>query len=182
VLYPSDAISTEKLVEEAAKHIGLLYIRTTRSDTPILYSVNDLFQIGGSKVLKKCDHDRVTVIASGITLHEALAAYKELNDEGISVRIIDLYSIKPIDSETVIEAARNTGAVITVEDHFAEGGIGEAVQSVLGTISVPVYSLAVRKMPKSGKPKELLDYEEISRNAIVKKVREIIGQRTDFSG
>lgn len=177
VLYPSDAISTERLVEEAAKHHGLLYIRTTRSDTPVIYSSDDVFSIGGSKVLRNSEHDRVAVIASGITLHEALAAYQELKNTGTCIRVVDLYCVKPIDAETVMKAALDTGAVITVEDHFAEGGIGEAVQSILSTTPVPVYSLAVRKMPKSGKPVELLDYEEISRNAIVKKVREVISSR-----
>ncbi|HZV46123.1 MAG TPA: transketolase [Thermodesulfovibrionales bacterium] len=174
VLYPSDAVSTEKLVEEAAKYHGLVYIRTTRQDTTILYTNNDEFHIGGSKVLRKSDHDRITVIASGITLHEAVAASEELKREGISVRVIDLYSVKPIDTKTIREAAHETGVIITVEDHFAEGGIGEAVRSTLSTMPVPVHSLAVRRMPKSGKPGELLDYEEISRNAIARKVREVI--------
>ena len=173
VLYPSDAVSTERLVEAAAKYHGLLYIRTTRSETPILYSMIDEFHIGGCKILRKSDHDRVTLVAAGITLHEALAAHEELRDAGTFIRVIDLYSIKPIDAKTLMEAARDTGAIITVEDHFSEGGIGEAVQSVLSATSVPVYSLAVRKMPKSGKPEELLDYEEISRKAIIGKVREV---------
>jgi transketolase len=174
ILYPSDAVSTEKLVEEAAKYHGLVYIRTTRQDTPILYTNNDEFHIGGSKVLRKSDHDRITVIASGIALHEAVAASEELQSKGISVRIIDLYSVKPIDTKTIMEAAHETGAIITVEDHFAEGGIGEAVRSTLCAMPVPVHSLAVRKMPKSGKPGELLDYEEISENAIAGKIREVI--------
>ena len=173
VLYPSDAVSTERLVEEAAKYQGLVYIRTTRQDTPILYTHNDEFPIGGSKVLRKSDHDRVTVVASGITLHETLAAYQELKDEGLFIRVIDLYSIKPVDEKTILDAAHDTGAIITVEDHYAEGGIGEAVKSTLSTTPIPVYSFAVRKMPMSGKPAELLDYEEISRNAIVRKVREL---------
>ncbi len=174
VLYPSDAVSTERLVEEAARHRGLVYMRTTRSGTPVLYGKNDAFYIGGCKILKQTDRDRATVIAAGITLHEALAAYEALRDFGIYVRIIDLYSIKPIDRETVFRAALETGMIIVVEDHFAEGGIGEAVSSLLSAIRVPVHSLAVRKMPKSGKPEELLDYEEISRRSIVKKIRELI--------
>ncbi len=178
VLYPSDAVSTDNLVEEAAKYHGLVYIRTTRSDTPILYTNDDAFRIGGSKVLRKSEHDRVTVVASGITLHEALAAADEMKDTGIFIRVIDLYSIKPIDTKTITETAHDTGAIITVEDHFAEGGIGEAVKSVLSTTPVPVYSLAVRKMPKSGKPAELLDYEEISRDSIVRKVKEVIALQT----
>ena len=174
VLYPSDAVSTEKLVEAAAAHRGLVYIRTTRSNTPILYAPDEAFLIGGSKVLRMGGNDRATVIAAGITLHEALAAYAELKDVGILIRVIDLYSVKPLDAETVMQAAQDTAVIITVEDHFSEGGIGEAVRSALNTIPVAVHSLAVRKTPKSGKPTELLDYEEISRESIVKKVRDLI--------
>ncbi len=174
VLYPSDAVSTEKLVEEAAKYVGIVYMRTTRKDTPILYDVKEDFVIGGSKVLRRSDKDIVTVIAAGVTLYEALAAYDELQKEQIPIRVIDLYSIKPVDEGTLHEAAKATKALITVEDHFLEGGIGEAVRSALAEHATPVYSLAVRKMPKSGKPEELLDYEEISKKAIIRKVKELI--------
>ncbi len=174
VLYPCDAISTERLVEKAAAHKGIVYIRTTRMDTPILYDAADDFPIGGSKVLRMSDADRVTVVAAGITVVEALAAYDILKEEGISIRVIDLYSIKPIDAATLQEAARATGAIITVEDHFAEGGLGEAVESALAGRPVPVHMLAVRKMPSSGTPAELLDYEEISRKAIIEKVKELL--------
>lgn len=174
VLYPSDAVSTEKLVEEAAKHVGIVYIRTTRKDTPILYDVKEDFVIGGSKVLRRSDRDLITVIAAGVTLHEALAAYDELEREHIPIRVIDLYSIKPVDEGTLHEAIKATKAILTVEDHFLEGGIGEAVRSALAEHTTPVYSLAVRKVPKSGKPEELLDYEEISKKAIIKKVKELI--------
>jgi transketolase len=174
VLYPSDAVSTERLVEESARHKGIVYIRTTRKDTAVLYGKDEAFPIGGCKVLRRNSQDAVTVIAAGITLHEALAAYEELKKEGTSIRVIDLYSVKPIDGAVLNEAAGETKAIITVEDHFAEGGIGEAVRSALAAKPVSVYSLAVRKMPKSGKPAELLDYEEISRHAIIKKVKEIL--------
>ncbi len=174
VLYPSDAVSTERLVEEAAQYHGIVYIRTTRKDTPILYREDEEFVIGGSKVLRKSIKDIITIIAAGVTLHEALAAYDELKNERISIRVIDLYSLKPIDQATLYKAASETRAIITVEDHFAEGGIGEAVKSALAGVAIPVHSLAVRKMPKSGKPAELLDYEEISKDAIVRKVKEII--------
>ena len=173
VLYPSDAISTEKLVEEAARCKGLVYLRTTRKATPLLYAKEEEFPIGGSKVLRKSERDSITVVAAGITLHEALSAWMALKNEGIFIRVIDLYSIKPVDKAALEEAARETKAFITVEDHFAEGGLGEAVRSALDT-PVPVYSLAVRKMPGSGKPGELLDYEEISAHAIVKKIKEIL--------
>jgi transketolase len=174
VLYPSDAVSTEKLVEEAAKHNGMVYIRTTRKDTPLIYSTEEEFTIGGSKVLRSSTHDFITVIAAGITLLEALYAYEELKKEGIYIRVIDLYSIKPLDKLTLVEASGVTKAIITVEDHFAEGGLGEAVKSALADIIIPVHSLAVRKMPKSGNPASLLNYEEISKDAIIRKVKELI--------
>ena len=177
VLYPSDAVSTEKLVEEAAKHKGIVYIRTTRKETPILYSQEEEFIIGGSKVLRDSDNDFATVLAAGITLHEALAAYDELRKEDIFIRVIDLYSIKPIDKATLYKAAQGTRAFITVEDHFSEGGLGEAVRSAMADIEAPevaIYSLSVRKMPKSGKPRELLDYEEISAKAIIKIIKKLL--------
>ena len=124
-------------------------------------------------MLHQSPNDAATVVAAGITLHEALAAYEELKKEGIMVRVIDLYSVKPIDVETLQKAARETRTIITVEDHFAEGGIGEAVTSALAGSRIVVHSLAVRKMPKSGKPEELLDYEEISREAIVQRLKNI---------
>ena len=173
VLYPSDGISTEKLVEKAAAHFGNVYIRTTRMDTPIIYSNEDDFIIGGSKVVKESDNDVVTICAAGITLHEALKAYEKLKKENILVRVIDVYSIKPLDKDSIIKAQKETKAILTVEDHYAEGGIGEAVKSAASEKS-PVYILAVRKIPRSGKPYELLNYEEISYEAIIKKVKEII--------
>lgn len=174
VLYPCDAVSTERLVEEAAKHPGIVYIRTTRKETPILYSPGEEFPIGGSKVLRKSERDAATVIGAGVTLHEALSAHEILKKEGILTRIIDLYSIQPIDEPTLREAASATRSIITVEDHYAEGGIGEAVSRALAASPVSIYPLSVRKKPKSGKPQELLDYEEISRDAIVKKVKEFL--------
>lgn len=174
VLYPCDAVSTEKLTEEAAKHKGIVYIRTTRKDTPIVYDPSEEFLIGGSKILRESKHDAVTVAAAGITIFEALAAYDELKKTGILIRVLDLYSIKPMDTETLQKAAKETKAIITVEDHFAQGGIGEAVAGALSENGVIVHSLAVRKMPRSGKPEELLNYEEISQKSIVNKIKEIL--------
>ncbi|WP_353684712.1 transketolase [Thermodesulfovibrio sp. 3907-1M] len=171
VVYPSDAVSTEKLVREAAKHKGIVYIRTTRSATPVIYNYDEEFPIGGSKVIKRSDKDLCTVIAAGITLHEALKAYEELKKRGIFIRVIDLYSVKPLDVETLKEALSETKAIITVEDHYPAGGIGEAVKSEVG--SDRVYSLACRKTPKSGTPEELLDYEEISAKAIVECINKL---------
>ena len=178
VLYPSDAVSTEKLVDEAAKHHGNVYIQTTRKDTAILYSADEKFPIGGSKTLKSSPTDKVTVIGAGVTLHEALAAYEELLKENINIRVIDLYSVKPLDIATLKKAAQETNAVITVEDNFVEGGIGEAVAAALASVGklsgYKVESLAVRKIPHSGKPEELLAYEEIDKNAIIKTVKKFV--------
>jgi transketolase len=174
VLYPCDAVSTEYVVEAAARHEGLVYIRTTRNKTPILYEADEAFPIGGSKVLRSSNRDAATVIGAGITVHEALKAYEELKKEDIAVRIIDLYSVKPLDTATLNQAAAETGRLITVEDHYAEGGIADAVRSALAAKPVPIYSLAVRKKPKSGNPQQLLDFEEIGKAGIIGKVRQII--------
>ncbi|MEK7643976.1 MAG: transketolase [Patescibacteria group bacterium] len=174
VFYPSDAVSTEKLIAIATTHHGLVYIRTTRADTAILYNAKDNFKIGGSKTLFSSDKDLITIIGAGITLHEARKAYEELKKENINIRLIDLYSVKPLDTKTLKKAAAETRAIITVEDHYPEGGIGEAVAMALATEKTPIYSLAVRKLPMSGRPQELLDYEEISARAIIKKVKTLL--------
>lgn len=175
VLYPCDAYSAERLVEAMAEYDGMAYLRTTRGKTPVIYSAEDEFPIGGCKVLRQSAADRVTVVAAGITVHEALKAWETLKDKSIPVRVIDLYSVKPLDRETLVEAAAATGAVVTVEDHYAEGGLGEAVAAALADRPTPVHILAVRKKPRSGKPAELLDYEEISSDAIARKVEELAG-------
>ncbi len=177
VLYPCDAVSTEKLVEAMAMHCGNCYLRTTRANTPVLYGNDEVFLIGGSKTVKTGKNDRAAVIAAGITVHEALKAYDDLLKNGIAVRVIDLYSIKPIDMKTLRKAADETGLIVTVEDHYAEGGIGEAVMSALADHPCRMVSLAVRKMPKSGKPAELLDYEGISKAAIIQAVRDGLDQK-----
>jgi transketolase len=174
VLYPSDAVSTERLVEAALRHHGIVYIRTTRMGTPIIYGPDEDFAIGGLKVLRRSNNDLVTVIGAGVTLFEALAAYDELKKEGVDIRVIDLYSVKPVDAAALLTAAQVTKALITVEDHYPEGGIGEAVRSALAPHPVPIYSLAVTQKPKSGKPAELLNYEAISRTAIVRLVKDVV--------
>jgi transketolase len=171
VLYPCDAVSTEGLVEAMARHQGIAYLRTTRGGTPVIYENQEQFTIGGCKTLRQNREDQVTVIGAGITVHEALKAHDRLLEEGLHIRVIDLYSIKPMDAPAVRAAAESTGCVITVEDHFAEGGLGEAVRSALADSSAKVHCLAVRKRPKSGKPDELLDDEGISANAIIKHVK-----------
>jgi len=170
VLYPSDAVSTEKLVERAARAKGLVYIRTTRGKTPVLYKNTEAFPIGGSKTLVQSRKDRATIIAAGITVQEAAKAYNELQKRKINVRVIDLYSVKPIDRVTLLRAARQTKHLVVVEDHYAEGGIADAVREAVGNLA-RVTSLAVRKLPRSGKPEQLLTYEGIDAKAIVRAVR-----------
>lgn len=173
VLYPSDAVSTAKCVELMARSDGLAYLRTTRGATPVIYKNTEKFTVGGSKVLRQSKYDAVTIVAAGITVPEAIAAYELLDAEGISVRVIDCYSIKPLDETALRQAARDTHGIITVEDHYRAGGLGEAVGAVV-TGLVPVHILAVDKEPRSGKPEELLQYEGIDRNGIVKAVRQLI--------
>lgn len=174
VFYPCDAVSAEKLVEEAAKIKGMVYIRTTREATPIIYDWREEFPTGKCKILRQSGSDSITVIAAGITVFEALGAYEKLLGEGVNIRVVDLYCIKPIDSSELKQAIKGTKAVITVEDHHEEGGMGEAVRSALAGEPTPIYSLAVRKLPKSGKKEELLAFEEISVSAITGKIREVI--------
>ncbi len=174
VLYPCDAVSTDKLVEEAAKHKGMVYIRTTRNPTPVIYDEKEQFPIGKCKIVRQSGNDTVTVVAAGITLHEALKAYDDLAKAGIFIRVIDLYSIKPIDEAALGKAAKETKAIVTVEDHSPEGGLGEAVASALGGYAVPVHKLAAGKIPKSGTTEELLAFEGISKNDIVRKVKELV--------
>ena len=173
VLYPSDAVSTEKLVEQAAGMSGIVYLRTTRGATPVIYDPSETFEIGGNKVLKSSAGDRIAVVAAGVTLFEALDAYEELKKEGTSVKVIDLYCIKPIDASKLKAALAAVKAVVTVEDHHPEGGLGEAVRAALAGDAIAVHSLAVRRIPRSGHVAELLAFEEISKAAIVKKVKEL---------
>lgn len=175
VLYPGDAVSCEKLVEVSARHRGMVYIRLSRPATPVIYANDEEFPLGGSKALRTSAADAATIVAAGVTLHESLAAYEELQRAGVPVRVIDLYSIKPLDKTTLKQAARETGTIITVEDHVVAGGIGEAVRTALANENVSICSLAVEKTPKSGKPDELLDYEGIAAAAIVRVVRERLG-------
>ena len=175
VLYPSDANQTAALVAQMAERDGIVYMRTTREKTPILYEPGEDFTIGGARVLRQTDDDAVTLIGAGITLHEAVKAADALAEDGISARVIDLYTVKPIDAETVRAAGRATGAIITVEDHWAEGGIGDAVLDALAEEQPHpvVVKLAVRDMPGSGKPAELLAAAGIDSNHIADAAREL---------
>lgn len=174
VLYPSDATAMERLVEHAQHSKVLSYIRSTRAAVPVLYGRDEEFAIGGSKVLRTSDKDIFTIIAAGITLHEALKAHAILAQESIPVRVIDLYSIKPLDKLTVHQALHETGGLLTVEDHYSEGGIGEAVRTACYGHYGKIATLAVTKTPHSGTPEELLAYEEIDADAIVAKIKKLI--------
>jgi transketolase len=180
VLYPSDATSAAALVGLMADTAGISYMRTTRAATAILYDADEEFQIGGSKTV--LDGTDVTLVGAGITLHEALAAAERLAGEGISARVIDLYSVKPIDHETLVKAAQETGAIVTVEDHWKEGGIGEAVLSALAEhgASAAVRVLAVEDLPTSGKPAELLRAAEIDAEAIYAAATEIVKTKVEL--
>jgi len=172
VLYPSDGMSAERLVVEMAQRPGLAYMRTSRPKTPVIYEASERFPIGGSKVVRQSDDDAAVVIGAGVTLFEALKAHDELKAQGIVIRVIDLYSVKPIDAETLLAAAKATGGrVITVEDHYDAGGIGDAVAEAVAIGGFAVRRLAVREIPRSGQPEELLDRYGISARHIADAVR-----------
>ncbi len=181
VLYPSDAVSTAHLVALMADlDSGIAYLRTTRGNTPVLYGPDETFAIGGSKVLKSSDDDKVTIVAAGITLHESLKAAEVLAEEGIAARVIDLYSVKPLDTETLAAAARATGGrVLTVEDHWAEGGIGDAVAAALAEaqLDVPLrlVKVAVTAMPGSAKPDECIAAAGLDAESIAGAARKLAG-------
>ncbi len=174
VLYPCDATSTTALVGLMADLDGISFLRTTRGATPVIYPSDEHFEVGGSKVLRSSDGDAVTIVAAGITVPEALKAADALAADGIAVRVIDLYSVKPVDESTLRAAAEATGGrVITVEDHAPEGGVGDAVLDALAGAGLPLRltKLAVRELPGSGKPDELLAGAGIDASAIVDAVR-----------
>uniref|UniRef100_A0AAY5KTH8 transketolase n=1 Tax=Esox lucius TaxID=8010 RepID=A0AAY5KTH8_ESOLU len=176
IFYPSDGVSIEKAVELAASTKGVCYIRTSRPENPIIYNSNEDFHVGQAKVVYQSAEDKVTVIGAGVTLHEALAAAEMLKKERIFIRVIDPFTIKPLDSKTIIENARQTrGRILTVEDHYYEGGLGEAVCSaVVNEQGFTLQRLAVAHVPRSGKPNELLKIYGIDREAICQSVRKML--------
>ena len=179
VLYPCDAVSTHRLVIEMAKHKGLAYMRTSRPKTAVIYGPDEQFPIGGSKVVRQGRNDKAAVIGAGVTLFEALKAYDLLKSEGIEIRVIDAYSLQPIDAKTMTEAGRATGGVIiTVEDHYPAGGIGDAVSEAVAPAGYAVRRLAVTEIPRSGQPDELIDRFGISARHIVEAVRQAVAQTT----
>ena len=175
VLYPCDSVSTYALVNQMANYIsGISYLRTTRGATPVIYDNNEKFPIGGCKLIKSSGADSALIVAAGITLHEALKAYDLLIKEGISIAVIDLYSVKPLDLKTIEQVATRSGdRIITVEDHYLQGGLGEAVTFALRNTALEIHCLAVTKLPMSGKPEELLAWAGIDASSIVKKVKEL---------
>ena len=172
VIYPSDAVSTERLVVEMSNWPGLAYMRTSRPKTDILYSLDEKFPIGGSKVLRQSDKDVATVVGVGVTVYEALKAHDQLKAEGISIRVIDAYSVQPVDAAGMTAAAKATkGVVITVEDHYPAGGLGDAVAEAIAPAGFTVKRLAVRELPRSGQPQELIEHFGISAKHIITAVK-----------
>jgi transketolase len=177
VVYPCDAVSTQRLLVEMAYHKGPAYMRTSRPKTPVIYGPEEKFPLGGCKVLRSSAADAATVVAAGVTVFEALKAYDQLKQAGIAVRVIDLYSVQPLDTATLRKAAAETkGAIVTVEDHFAGGGIGDAVAAATSGFAT-VTKLAVTEIPRSGKPDELLERFGISARNIVEAVTAIAASR-----
>jgi transketolase len=175
VLYPSEAMSAERLIESMAYHKGPAYMRTSRPKTPVIYGPDEPFPIGGSKVVRSSDQDRATLVGAGVTLFEALKAHDLLKAKGIVTRVIDLYCLQPIDEKTLREAGRATRLIVTVEDHYPAGGIGEAVESAVAEeTGVRVHKLAVREIPRSGKPDELIERFGISASHIAEAVERLI--------
>ena len=176
VLYPSDAVSSEACVATAAAHKGMCYIRTSRPATPLLYPAGEAFPVGGSKVLRKGEKDAVTVIAAGITVHEALKACDVLKKEGLGLRVVDAYSVAPLDGVGILrEVAETGGRAVVVEDHYAAGGLGEAVAEALAGKAALTH-LCIRELPRSGKPDELLERFGISAAHIVRAAKELAGR------
>ena len=172
VLYPADAVAAEKLVEQMAMTKGVCYLRTSRPKTAVIYGNDEQFPIGGAKVLRQAAGDKVTVVGAGATLYEALKAADALKNEGIGITVIDLYSVKPLAKDVLLQAAQKTNnTIVTVEDHYAEGGIGDAVAGELSGDGIRVHKLAVNEVPRSGKPEELLAKYGIDAHAIIAKVK-----------
>jgi len=177
VLYPCDGNSTAALVAAMADLPGISYVRTTREKTPSVYGSGETFPVGGSKTLRSSDADRVALVGAGITVHEALGAAEALAADGIAARVLDCYSIKPIDAEALHAASFETGLIVTIEDHWVEGGLGDAVLAALaadGVLSGRIVKIAVTQMPGSGTPEELRDWAGISADRIADTVRTLL--------
>ena len=174
VLYPSDAVSAEKLMDQMATHQGISFLRTSRPKNPVIYNNDEAFPIGGAKVLRQSGGDKITVVAAGVTLHEALKAAEALKNEGIGITVIDAYSVKPLGKDVILAAAQKTNnLVLTVEDHYLEGGLGDAVAGELSAAGVKVHKVAVTDLPRSGKPEELLAHYGLDAQGIMRKVKSL---------
>lgn len=175
VLYPCDAVATHALVGLMATYTqGISYLRTTRMETPVIYSNDTSFVAGGSHILRQSAHDKACIVAAGITVHEALKAHELLAGQGIAISVIDAYSIKPLDLATIERVARASNIIVSVEDHYLQGGLGEALCAGLNGKGIDVSCLAVEKLPRSGKPEELMAWAGIDADAIVRRVRALI--------
>jgi transketolase len=176
VIHPADAVTTVMMLPQLASHVGISYLRTLRPKTPVLYDDNETFHIGGSKMLKSSDDDVLTVVASGITVHEALKAYEILQKDGVTIRVLDCYSIKPVDKEALLQsiAATKMKIILTVEDHFDHGGLGDYVLDAVSDSEAHVQKLSVKKFSRSGKGVELLSDAGVDAHAIVEAVRSMI--------
>lgn len=178
VFYPCDGTSAERLISLAAATPGPVYLRMSRPKTPVIYDADETFVAGGSKVLKQSDHDAVTVVAAGVTVFEALKAHEALAKHGIAIRVIDAYSVQPIDRAGLVAAGQATGGrIITVEDHYAQGGLGDAVSEAVWDQGFRVRRLAVREIPRSGPPADLIERYGISARAVVDATREMVGNQ-----
>ncbi|MER6947208.1 transketolase [Nonomuraea sp. NPDC000554] len=174
VLYPCDANQAAALTAEMADLSGVSYLRTTRGATPVIYQPGERFPVGGSRVLRQSPDDRATILAAGVTVHEALAAADELADSGVPVGVVDMYSVKPVDAAVLTEAATTTGNLIIVEDHRPEGGLGDAVSDAVSELGPRMVKLAVRDLPGSATPEQQLADARIDRRAIAEAVKRLL--------
>ena len=175
VLYPSDAVCAEKLMDYMTSHQGICFLRTSRPKTPVIYSNEESFPIGDAKTLRQAGNDKITVVAAGVTLYEALKAADALKSEGVGITVIDAYSVKPLGKDAILSAAQKTNnLVLTVEDHYVEGGLGDAVAGELSSAGIKVHKLGVFDLPRSGKPEELLAHYGIDAQGIARKVKSLI--------
>ena len=174
VLYPADATATVGLLQAAVEHRGMSYLRTTRQETPVLYDSTTEFKIGGSTTLRESSDDRATIATAGITVFEALRAADQLEAEGIPVEVIDVYSVQPIDAPRLREAGQDTGTIVTVEDHWSTGGVGDAVLDAVSDVGIPVVKMAVMSLPGSATPEEQMEMAGLSASAIVSAVKSAV--------
>jgi transketolase len=174
VLYPTDAVSTDNAIQLAANYRGIVYIKGGRANHPFLYKNDEEFAIGKSKVLKSSENDILTIVSGGPTLYEALKVYERLASEGVHVRVVDIFCVKPIDKETLTKCAKETGIIYVVEDQYADGGIADSVSAALRLENCKIYQRAVTDVPRSGTPEELYDLFGLSANKQYDEIRNIL--------